>query len=412
MLRRDLLKYTAAAGGLSLLNIGHAAWAARLPSGGTQRLIVVFLRGAVDGLNVVVPYAEKDYYSMRPTIAIARPGQNDGALDLDGHFGLHPALAPVLPLWKERSLAFIHASGSPDETRSHFDGQAYMENGTPGDRITSDGWLNRLLQQLPGPQSPTEAVNFGTTMPRILRGKAPVATFPAGKGAGGRHTPPESPDMDAVFDRLYSGGDTLAVAYRQGRSARQQFSADLEKDMTEAAGGAPSAAGFPGDAAKLCKFMKNDPSIRIAFFGLSGWDTHIKQGGSQGQLANHLRSLAEGLAHFRQGLGAAYADTVILVVSEFGRTAHENGDGGTDHGHGNVMWILGGPTNGGKVYGQWPGIAEEHLHEERDLAVTTDFRVPIGQILTRHMKLVSEKLGRVFPGMPSISGEPMTLLRA
>ena len=188
MLRRDLLKCTAAASGLPLLGIGPSAWAMRMAHTGPQRLIVVFLRGAVDGLNVVIPYAEREYYTMRPTIAVARPGQNDGVLDLDGHFGLHPALAPLLPLWKERSLAFVHASGSPDETRSHFDGQAFMESGTPGNRITSDGWLNRLLEELPGPESTTEAVNFGTTMPRILRGKAPVASFPAGKGAGGTAT--------------------------------------------------------------------------------------------------------------------------------------------------------------------------------------------------------------------------------
>ena len=244
MLRRDLLKCTAAAGGLSLLGIGSHAWAMRVAATGSQRLIVVFLRGAVDGLNVVVPYA------------VARPGQNDGVLDLDGHFGLHPALAPLLPLWKERSLAFVHASGSPDETRSHFDGQAFMESGTPGNRITSDGWLNRLLEELPGPQSITEAVNFGTTMPRILRGKAPVASFPAGKGAGGRHAPTESPEMDAVFDRMYAGADSLAVAYREGRSARKQFMSDLEKDITDAAGGAPSSAGFPEDAAHPVPFLR------------------------------------------------------------------------------------------------------------------------------------------------------------
>jgi uncharacterized protein (DUF1501 family) len=401
MLRRDLLKYTAAAGGLSLLGIGPDAWAMRVSSAGTQRLIVVLLRGAVDGLNVVIPYAEREYYTLRPTIAVARPGQNEGALDLDGHFGLHPSLAPVLPLWKERSLAFVHASGSPDETRSHFDGQAYMENGTPGNRITSDGWLNRTLQHLPGPRSATEAVNFGTTMPRILRGGAPIASFSAGKGSGGRHAPQASPEMDAVFDQLYSGADSLAVAYRQGRSARSQFMSDLEKDMTEAAGGAPSASGFPADAANLCKFVRHDPSVRVAFFGLSGWDTHIKQGGTEGVLSHHLRSLAEGLAYFRQGLGEAYADTVILVLSEFGRTAHENGDGGTDHGHGNVMWVLGGPVNGGKVHGQWPGIAEEHLHEQRDLAVTTDFRAVIGSVLAGHMKLTRAQIAAVFPKGPA-----------
>lgn len=398
MRRREFLSCSAAAGGLSLVSFGRAAWAVQNRAAGAERLVVVFLRGAVDGLNVVVPYAEQDYYTLRPTIAIPRPGQTGGAVDLDGRFGLHPALSSLMPLWKERSLAFVHASGSPDESRSHFEAQAYMETGTPGVKTTPDGWMNRVLAALPG-HAPTEAVNFGRTMPKILEGAMPVASIPPlDYGRRREDVSPLDQTANAYFDRLYAGQDPIAVAYREGRQAQTQLMSDLSRDMREAAGDAPSAKGFPEDSAKLCQLMKQDPTIQLAFFALSGWDTHVREGAAEGQLAYHLKPLGDGLAQLRAGLGDVYGRTAILVISEFGRTARENGNGGTDHGHGNVMWVMGGSVRGAKVYGKWPGLDEEELHEGRDLAVTTDFRSVVGEVLSQHLKLSGPQLASTFPG--------------
>ncbi len=400
MKRRDFLKLSAAgAAGLTLVSVGAHGWAAQNRSGATQRLVVVFLRGAVDGLNVVVPYGDAAYYEMRPTIAIARPGTEGGALGLDGHFGLHPALSPLMPMWKEHSLAFIHASGSPDETRSHFDAQDYMESGTPGIKSTVDGWMNRLLAELPGPRRSTDAVNFGPVMPRILSGKIDVASVASGRAAG-KPMVLDRPVVEAAFDSMYAGTDNLSRAYREGQTARKQIMTDLKQEMMAADNGAPSPAGFPDDTARLADLIRKDANVELAFFGLGGWDTHVNQGSAKGQLANHLTQLAEGLAALRTGLGDSWRDTVVIVMSEFGRTAHENGNGGTDHGHGNVMWVMGGPIAGGKVYGRWPGLDEEELHEGRDLAVTTDFRSTIAAILVDHMGLGAASIARVFPDAP------------
>jgi uncharacterized protein (DUF1501 family) len=216
--------------------------------------------------------------------------------------------------------------------------------------------------------------------------------------------------VHSAFDGLYSGDDALSVAYRQGQTAHARLMNDLEQDMSEAAGGAPSPQGFAEDVAHFCKLTRKDPTIQIGFFALSGWDTHVREGGIQGQLANHLRQLGQGLAEFPKGLGAeGYSRTVILVISEFGRTARENGNAGTDHGHGNVMWVMGGPVAGGKVYGHWPGLSEAHLHEDRDLAVTTDFRTVTSSVLARHLKLPQSLLQQIFPGAPQ---ESISLLRA
>jgi uncharacterized protein (DUF1501 family) len=411
MRRRDFLRSATALGGLAFVRIGSHAWAAQNPGGGPQRLVVVFLRGAVDGLNVVVPYADQAYYAMRPSIAVPPPGHQNGALDLDGHFAMHPELAVLMPFWKERSLAFVHACGSTDESRSHFEAQAYMEAGTPGVKTTPDGWLNRVLAALPGPHNATEALNFGPTMPRILHGAMPVASL-ASAGGGGSHIAISlsKPLIHTAFDSMYSGSDALSVAYRQGQSAHARLMSDLEQDMTEAAGGAPSPAAFGRDVQRFCELARTDPTVQIGFFGLSGWDTHVREGGSEGQLANHLRLLAQGLAEFPKGLGEEiYGRTVVLVISEFGRTARENGNAGTDHGHGNAMWVMGGPVGGGKVYGEWPGLAEGHLHEDRDLAITTDFRTVAGSVLARHLKLSPAAIAKVFPNAPAAT---LPILRA
>ena len=405
MNRRDLLALGLGAG--MLLPLGRSAWAAA--GGSNKKLVVVFLRGAVDGLNVVVPYAEPAYYSARPTIAVPPPGRAQGAIDLDGHFGMHPSLAALKPLWQERSLAFVHAAGSPDETRSHFDAQDYMESGTPGRKSTADGWMNRLLAQLPGPRSATSALSFGPTLPRIMSGPVNVANIPLGRGAGAQ-IPLDRPIINAAFDQLYAGDDSLSRAYKEGIESHKKVMTDLQAEMVEADNGAPSAQGFSQDTEHLAKLVAQNSAIDLAFFALGGWDTHVNQGAGEGQLAQKLQPLAEGLAGLVKGLGSSYRDTVILVVSEFGRTFHENGNRGTDHGHGNVMWVLGGPIAGGKVYGDWPGLVGGELHEGRDLAVTTDFRSVVATVLGGHMKLDTGQIGTVMPGAPAVTSNVSSII--
>ena len=373
--------------------------------------MVIFLRGAVDGLNVVVPYSESAYYSTRPTIAIPWPNENGGVLPLDSHFGLHPALSPAMPLWEQKTLAFVHASGSPDSSRSHFDAQDYMETGTPGAKTTTDGWLNRLLQVLPGTRSATEGISVGPTLPRILSGKVATTNFTLNQ-AGTRTTPLDRPEIQSAFDRLYNGNDPLSVAYREGQSARKALLAQLTEEMQMSDRGAPSPVGFAGEAQKLGRLIARDSTIKVAFIALGGWNTHINQGSSTGQLANRLKGLGETVSALSSGLGPAYPDTAILVMSEFGRTAHENGNTGTDHGHGNVMWVAGGNVGGGKIYGQWPGISGNELYEGRDLAITTDFRQVISAVLEAQFSLTSTQLNKVIPNAPTESQGLRGLIRA
>jgi uncharacterized protein (DUF1501 family) len=404
--RRDLIRGAAAA----LFCFGPDAWAA-VSDEGPRRLVVILLRGALDGLNVVIPYADATYYQERQSIAIAPPGKPDGALALDGHFGLHPALASLMPLWNERKLAFVHAAGSPDPTRSHFDAQLYLENGTPGQDTTRDGWMNRLLLALPGPRGATDAISIGPAVPRILAGKAPVATLPLGPN-GARPLPIDRPEIGSAFDRLYSGNDALARSYREGRTARAELVSALSRERQVADNGAPPSTGFPGQAARLALLIRRHPAVRVAAIGLGGWDTHINQGNHNGQLADHLRPLGEGLAALARGSGEAWQDTVVVILSEFGRTFRENGNRGTDHGHGNVIWVLGGTVNGGRVYGDWPGLVPAQLYQRRDLAVTTDFRTVLAAILERHMRLADRQLEAVLPNAPPAAQQLAQLISA
>ncbi len=399
MKRRDFLQ--AATAGAVLLPFGRQAWAATLPEGGPtkNKMIVVMLRGAVDGLSVVAPYADANYYRLRPAIAVPRPGQENGAIDLDGYFGLNPALASMQPLWRDGRLAFVHASGSPDPTRSHFDAQDYLESGTPGRKATQDGWMNRMLGGLPGPITPTRAVAIGPLMPRILTGRAEASNIASG-AAGSRATALDRPQVGDAFDKLYAGNDKYSKAYQQSQQTHQEVMISLDDEMEAANGGAPLPNGFPDDAERLAKLMRKDANIQLAFLAVGGWDTHANQGTVKGQLANRLNPLGVGLANLAQQLGPMFDDTVIVVMSEFGRTAKQNGNNGTDHGHGNVMWVLGGKVNGGKVYADWQGMEENRLHEGRDLPVTTDFRQVLAQIGERHLRLPDAKLAQVFPDFP------------
>jgi uncharacterized protein (DUF1501 family) len=372
----------------------------------------VMLRGAVDGLNVVIPHGEQAYYDARPTIAIQKPGAENGALPLDGHFALHPALAALMPLWSDKKLAFIHGAGSPDPSRSHFDAQQYIENGTPGRGVTPDGWMNRALAALPGPHTPTDALSIGPTLPFILKGQVAVANLPLGPNAA-QSIAIDQPAVASAFDKLYAGNDRQSEAYRQGREARTQLVADMGgEEQKMADNGAPPANTLPAAADRLARLMNQDRHIRLVFASLGGWDTHVNQGSHDGQLANRLKPLGDGLAALVQGLGPGWNDMVVVVISEFGRTVHENGNGGTDHGHGNVIWVMGGKVNGGKIYGDWPGLAAAQLYQSRDLAVTTDYRHALAAILERHMRLPDAAMAKIFPGMPAPRGNLAQILSA
>jgi len=410
MQRRDFM-HTLALGASLLIPAGRSAWAATGANPTKQKLIVVMLRGAVDGMNVVAPVGDPNYRILRPTIGLDMPGAEGGALDLDGYFGLHPALSALMPLWEQKKLAFVHASGSPDGTRSHFDAQDYMESATPGRKSTPDGWMNRLVAVLPGTSSPSRALSIGPVMPRILAGPSTAINLPSGAAAT-RADVLDRPAIGAAFDQLYANHERFGRAYQDGRNAHKQvMEAALSKEMQAADNGAPLPNGFPDDAARLAKLMRSDPRIQLAFVALGGWDTHANQGAATGQLAGRLAPLGLGLATLAQRLGPLFDDTTIIVMSEFGRTARQNGNGGTDHGHGNAMWLLGGPVSGRKVYGDWQGVGDDALNEGRDLPVTTDFRAVLAQVAERHLRLPDGQLAQLFPAMPQKAAS-FDLLRA
>jgi uncharacterized protein (DUF1501 family) len=419
MLRRNLLK---GAGGLGAVvwPIGRCAWAALdTQSTSQRRLVVIFMRGAVDGLSVVVPYSEANYYASRSSIALGRPGTDGGVLDLDGRFGLHPALQSLMPWWQSGKLGFVQAAGSPDATRSHFDAQDYMESATPGRKATPDGWLNRLLGTLPetpgASSAPTRAVSVGPVLPRIYAGPHPVANIASGNTAA-KPTLLDRPKVADAFAKLYSGDDRMSRAYQQSQQAHREVMDSMNDGMTSemqaANNGAPLPNGFPDDAARLARLMKNDARVQLAFMALGGWDTHANQGAATGQLANRLRPLGMGLSTLAAGLGPVLDDTTIVVVSEFGRTVRQNGNGGTDHGHANVMWVLGGRVAGGKVHGHWPGLDAAALYEGRDLAVTTDFRSVLAEVCERHVGLSDAQLAQVFPGFEWNSAKRLGIIHA
>jgi uncharacterized protein (DUF1501 family) len=398
MRRREILRATGA--GAVLLRLGPHAWAVATHAS-DKRLVVILLRGAIDGLSVLVPYDDRDYYAARPTIALERG--NNGTIALDRQFGLHPALASMMPLWQGGSLAFVPASGSSNPTRSHFDAQLIMECGGGG-RTSRSGWLNRLLAALPHPGGTPRGVSIGPSLPHIMTGTAASATIDLHSGS--RPLPADNPNVAAAFDQLYVGNDALSRAYREGRTARDEIAhataADgaMAKEQAIANHGAPLAEQATQLARRLGHLLANEPRFQVAFMAVGGWDTHVHQGNAKGQLAMRLGYLAEALTGLVAGLGDSYKRTVILVMSEFGRTVHENGDGGTDHGHGNVLWVLGGPVRGARIYGAWPGLAPERLYQNRDVAVTTDYRSIVGAVLHGHLGIGTTSLARVLPEAP------------
>jgi uncharacterized protein (DUF1501 family) len=391
--RRRFLKST----GLGFLALGlppsflvRAAKAQ--PASKGKMMVVVFQRGAMDGLNAVIPFKDPAYYSLRPSIAIAEPASGEErAIDLDGFYGLHPALAPLKTIYDKGHLAMVHAAGSPDNTRSHFDAQDYMEIGTPGIKNTPDGWLNRCLNEQKKSESSFRGVALTAQLPRILVGSTPALTLSSLDEFRLRNEA-----MAGTLRRLYT--NTADELFRFGGQSLFAAMAELRQIESKIA---PSAERYPAgrfgaSLAQIARLIKADVGLEIAFTEIQGWDTHVNQGGAKGQMANRLKDLAEGLATFYRDVGDRIADVVLITLSEFGRTARENGNRGTDHGHANVMFALGGPVRGGKVYGRWPGLAPEVLYEGRDLDLTTDFRTVCGEVISRH--LGQQDLSKIFPG--------------
>jgi uncharacterized protein (DUF1501 family) len=428
--RRYFLKQ----GGVAL--IGMSAMPAFLqravaatPMPNKKQLVVLFQRGAADGLNIVVPFGESNYYRMRPTIAIpapkrsgrgsesalANPGLNgDAAIDLDGFFGLHPSLAPLEPLFQKNQLAIVHAAGSPDSTRSHFDAQDFMESGTPGVKSTEDGWLDRALETLPEENSsPFRAVAMGPNLPRMLRGSAGAIALPDVRQF---KVMTQSPAMGQVVEGGFEAMYAQTVDQALHGTGTETFEAiDLLRKADPTKYQPENGAQYPTsrlgqNLLQIGQLLKANIGVEVLFLDCGGWDNHVNEGGVQGQLSNLLKDLGQGLAAFHQDLGDRMQDIVFVTMSEFGRTAKENGNRGTDHGHANCMFVMGGGVRGGQVYGKWPGLADHQLNEGRDLALTTDFRSVVGEILAKHIGVADLK--PVFPGFDNNSRKFPGLVRS
>lgn len=379
---------------------------AQTPSTGRRKtLIVIFQRGAMDSLNAVIPYGESAYYDLRPSLAVPRP-QNDkqpsnpSAIDLDGFFALNPALSAFKPIYDTGQLAIVHAVGSPDMTRSHFDAQDYMEAGTPGVKSTSDGWLNRYLQSRPDKTaSPFRAVAMGPNLPRTLQGKAPsiamnnISDFGI-RGGSGQSSAALQGGFEAMYEQSVNealrgtGHETFEAVKMLKRINPSQYKPAPEANYPR--------GRFGENLKQIAQLIKSDIGLEVAFTDIGGWDTHANEGTGQGQLANRLLEFSNGIAALYADLKDRAGDVVILTMTEFGRTVKENGNRGTDHGHASCMFVLGGNVNGGKVLGKWPGLQNSQLYEGRDLALTTDFRDVFSEIAMRH--LGATNLHTVFPG--------------
>jgi uncharacterized protein (DUF1501 family) len=401
---------------MAQLLTGCTAWATS-PAWGQSgsdapagRLVLLFLRGACDGLSALVPYSDPNYYLLRSSIAIPAPdGSAQSTIALDEHFGLHPALAALQPFWQQGVLAAIPAAGSPDATRSHFDAQHHWETGLPGFSGSAPGWLNTLAAL-----THSSAIGVGEANPQILAGSAPVQLVPRGQAATRQGALGDARTRDAVM-QLYAGQDNLAQAFRAGAQSRMQTAqtlsdADMDpaqtgKEMLAANNGAGSAQGLLLDARHLGTLMRQNPRLRLGFLSAGGWDTHANQGAVSGALANNFAHLAQAMVQLRKDF--SQPDDVVVVFSEFGRTSAENGTRGTDHGHGNTLWLLGNRVQGGRIHGSWDGLAQSNLHEGRDLPVHHDFRAVFAQVLRATQGLAASELDHVFPGFtwePALNG--------
>ena len=409
MQRRYFLKSGAVAlvtMGLSPTFLRRTAFGMELPAAQKGKvLICLFQRGAADALNVVVPFGDPSYYALRPNIAIPSPLRGEGtaaALDLDGFFGLHPSLAPLKPLWDKGMMAPIHAVGSPSTTRSHFDAQDYMESGTPDQKGTTDGWLNRYLAANGTCEeckvTPFRAVAMTQQTPRILEGSAPavamnsLSEFAVRTGSGDQVARLEALYKSGSADVVHGAGSELFEAVKMLKSANPL-------QYLPANGANYPKSQFGQRLMQIAQLIKSGVGLEIAFADIGGWDTHVNQGSVNGQLANRLDDFAQSIAALTTDLGDKMENVVILTMSEFGRMAKQNGNGGTDHGHAGAMFVIGGSVKGKKVYGKWPGLALGQLYEGRDLALTTDFRTVFSEIASKH--LGATKLDAMFPGFTS-----------
>ncbi len=375
---------------------------ASTPGTGKKQLVVLFQRGAADGLNIVVPFAEPNYYRLRPTIAIPAPrrGSADTAQDLDGIFALHPGLSALVPLFQNNQLAIVHAAGSPDPTRSHFDAQDYMESGTPGVKATEDGWLDRAIGTVHEEKaSPFRAVAMGPNLPRMLQGSTGAIAIPDLRQF---KVQPQSAAMASLAEGGFEAMYAQSVDHALHGTGAETFEAiDLLRKIDTNKYPPENGADYPKSVVgqrlqQIGVMLKANIGAEVLFLDCGGWDNHVNEGGAQGQLANLLKDLGQSLAAFHQDMGDRMADVVVVTMSEFGRTAKENGNRGTDHGHANCMFLMGGDVKGGLVYGKWPGLSDHQLNEGRDLALTTDFRSVVGEILTKHLGV--RDLSPVFPG--------------
>jgi len=401
--RRYFLKQSGVAMvGMSMMPAFLQRAIAATPSNGKKQLVVLFQRGAADGLNIVVPFGEQNYYRLRPTIAIPQPKQGaaDTVIDLDGFFGLHPSLAPLEPLFHKNQLAIVHAAGSPDPTRSHFDAQDFMESGTPGVKATEDGWLDRALQTIPEENaSPFRAVAMGPTLPRMLHGSANAIALPDLRQF---KVMPQSAAMANVAEGGFEAMYAQTVDHALHGTGTETFEAiDMLKKIDTNKMPPENGAQYPTSRLgqslqQIGQLLRANIGVEVLFVDCGGWDNHVNEGGAQGQLANLLKDLGQGLGACHQDMGDKRQDIVFVTMSEFGRTAKENGNRGTDHGHANCMFVMGGDVKGGRVYGQWPGLNDHQLNEGRDLALTTDFRYVVGEALTKHIGV--RDLKTVFPG--------------
>ncbi len=381
----------------------RALYAKDAPSERKKVLIAIFQRGAVDGLNMVVPHGEQAYYDLRRAIAVPKPQTNnaESALNLDGFFGLHPALSSFKPLWDSNRLAIVNAVGSPDNTRSHFDAQDYMESATPGRKGTPDGWLNRYLQSKSDPtRSLFRAVSLTPAMPRVMQGSAPTLTIPNLADftirAGGSSASVQG-GFEAIYDQTVN--DALGGTGKETFEAVNFLKKANPRQYQPENGAQYPRSSFGSSLFQIAQLIKSGVGLEVAFTDIGGWDTHVNQGSSRGQLANRLQDFSSGISALATDLGKHMDDVVILTMSEFGRTARENGNRGTDHGHANAMFVIGNGVRGGKVYGRWPGLKSDQLYEGRDLALTTDFRDVFGEVAAKH--LGTQNVQAVFPGYSS-----------
>jgi uncharacterized protein (DUF1501 family) len=398
LVRRSLLRASLFGAGASLVLPGRLLLA-RAPT--DQRFVLLILRGALDGLAAVPPYGDRDYRAVRGVLALPEPGEEKGIVDLDGQFGLHPNLAALAPWYAEGSLLAVQAVASPYRERSHFDGQDLLENGTDNAGGTTNGWLNRTLGLL-GPGDAQTAVAFTEGTPLVLRGPVPVGSWTPDNGTA------LDPHFFELVGRLYGDDAALAQAFTVGLETTE-YGKQVTADMT-AAGVAedrrqPKAGDADTDLARTAgRFLSREDGSRIAVLELTGWDTHSGQGSTDGRLGKLLTGLAETLAALREGLGDAWGRTVIVTVTEFGRTAAPNGAGGTDHGTASMALLTGGAVLGGRVVADWPGLATDRLYQGRDLAPTTDLRAVLKGVLRDHLSLPEDALNRVvFPGSGEVA---------